>query len=168
VLRRISSTEITDIDQISVRLSTQDYPLVLIFDADNTLVRQGASPTEFARRVNEVIDLFGEMEMVERVIVLTNGPPRGVDRIIGRGNKPWTSRRRLGISRQSGRVWVIGDQVVTDGVLAWRLRGEFFHLVIDPDDDYPHQARMRRLGQHVAPLIFKRGGFSDPPGRNGK
>ena len=52
-------------------------PLVLIFDADNTVVRQGAPLTEFAEQVNRTIDRFEALPAVDQVIVLSNGPPRG-------------------------------------------------------------------------------------------
>jgi len=168
-LGRIPSAAVRDIDEVAARLATQPGPLVLILDADNTLVPQGAAPRQFAQRVNEVIDRFEELVAVERVIVLSNGPQRGVDRMIGRGNKPWTSRRRLGLTRRSAATtWVVGDQVLTDGILAWRLRAEFFLHAIDPTDDFPSQARLRWLGRYVAPLIFRRGALSDPPDRNGR
>jgi predicted HAD superfamily phosphohydrolase YqeG len=167
--RRIPSTSVKNLDEVAARLAEHPGPLTLIFDADNTLVPQGASWAEFRHRVNAVIDEFETMPSVERVIILSNGPQRGADRVIGRGNKPWTSRRRLGLARRSATpIWVIGDQAITDGVLAWRLGAEFFLLAIDPADDYPGQARMRRLGKYVAPLIFRKTGFSDPPNRGGE
>ncbi len=167
--RRIPSTSVKDLDELAARLAEHPGPLTLIFDADNTLVPQGAPPAEFATRVTAVIDRFESMPSVERVIVLSNGPQRGVDRVIGRGNKPWTNGRRLGLARRSATpIWVIGDQVITDGVLAWRLGAEFFLLAIDPADDYPGQARMRRWGKYVAPLIFRKERLSDPPDRSGK
>ncbi len=141
---------------MEARLATEPGPVVVVLDADNTVVRQGASPQEFTEIVNGVIDRLESISSVERVIVLSNGARRGVDRIISGGNKPWTSRRRLGITRRSpAEVWVVGDQVLTDGVLAWRLGGVFFHCAIDPNDAYPRQAAMRRLGRIVAPLIFR-------------
>ena len=168
MLRRIPATSVKNLDEVVARLAAHREPLTLIFDADNTLVRQGACSAEFSHRVNTVIDQFESLPSVERVIVLSNGPQRGVDRMIGSGNKPWTSRRRLGITRRSrGTTWVIGDQVLTDGILAWRLGAEFLLYAIDPTDDYPGQARLRRLARYVAPLIFQRGDLSKPPDRSG-
>jgi len=136
----------------------------MIFDADNTLVPQGASPTEFTRRVEQAIDRFERLESVARVIVISNGPERGSGRVISRVNKPWTTRKRLGISRGSKTpIWVVGDQVVSDGLLAWRLGAVFLHCAIDPDDDFPGQAKQRRLGRFLAPLIFRKKPLSGPP-----
>jgi len=169
VVRRIPFTSVKSLEEIAARLATHRGPVRLIFDADNTLVPQGASSAEFEHRVNAVIDRFESMASVERVIVLSNGPQRGADRVIGRGNKPLTNRRRLGLARRSATpIWVIGDQVITDGVLAWRLGATFFLLAIDPADDYPGQARLRRLGRYVAPLIFRNERLSGPPDRSGR
>jgi len=156
VLRRIASTFVEDIEEVAALVAAEQGPLVLIFDADNTLVPQGVALHEFSTRINEVIDRFAALASVERCVVISNGPRRGVDRMISRGNKPWTSRRRLGLARRSPTpIWVIGDQVLTDGVLAWRLGATFLHCTIDPTDDFPGQARLRRLGRYAAPLIFR-------------
>jgi len=162
VVRRIHSAFVNDIDGVATRLVEHPGPLIMIFDADNTLVPQGASPSEFARRVNEVIDRFEPL--VTRVIVISNGPERGADRMISRVNKPWTSRNRLGISRRSKTpIWVVGDQVFSDGLLAWRLGAVFLHCAIDPNDAFPGQAGQRRLGKFIAPLIFRKN--PRPPAR---
>ena len=169
MVRRIPSISVKNIEEIATRLATHREPLLLIFDADNTLVHQGAPPAEFAPRVNEVIDKFESLAAVERVIVISNGPPRGVERMISRVNTPWTTRRRLGIRRRSKTpIWVVGDQILSDGLLAWRLGATFLQCAIDPADDYPGQSRQRRLGKYVAPLIFRKKRLSDPPDRTGR
>ena len=71
-----------------------------------------------------------------------------------RGNKPWTSRRRLGLDRSRGEVVVVGDQVLTDGVLAWRLGATFLHLVIDDEREDARQSQMRRAGRWVSGWLF--------------
>ncbi len=160
-MRRIQSAFVNDIDEVAARVDAEPGPLIMIFDADNTLVPQGASPSEFARRVNEVIDRFEPL--VTRVIVISNGPERGADRMISRVNKPWTRRIRLGIRRRSRiPIWVVGDQVFSDGLLAWRLGAVFLHCAIDPDDDFPGQSKQRRLGRFLAPLIFRKKPLSGP------
>lgn len=77
-------------------------------------------------------------------------------RVVSRGNKPWTSRRRLGLSGCDSPVVVIGDQVVTDGVLAWRLRATFLHLVIDDESEDTRQTVMRRAGNMLSAILFRR------------
>ena len=91
---------------------------------------------------------------VERVILLTNGPERGVPWMESRGNKPWTTRRRFGLRNHGSPVWVVGDQVMTDGLLAWRLGARFLHLVIDDTNEAISQSSMRRLGRRLLPIFF--------------
>jgi predicted HAD superfamily phosphohydrolase YqeG len=155
MFRRVPITVVEDISKVRARAETTRGPLVLIFDADNTVVRQGAPPAEFAEQVNRTVDWFEALPAVERVIVLSNGPPRGVERMINRGNKPWTTRRRLGLVDSEPNIWVVGDQVLTDGILAWRLGADFFHQAIARSGEQPRQATMRALGRIVGRLFFK-------------
>lgn len=142
-----------DLDGLDTLLSTTRGPITMIFDADNTLVPQGVSVDVFRVGVTAAIRRFEDHPAVTRVIVLTNGPERGVPSMIHRGNKPWTTRRRLGLRRRDD-VWVIGDQILTDGILAWRLGGRFVHLAIDVTNEAQRQATMRRLGRWVRNLLF--------------
>jgi predicted HAD superfamily phosphohydrolase YqeG len=127
----------------------------VIFDVDNTLAAQGVGLDEFAELVNAALDRFERSPGVDRVIALTNGPPRGVERMISRGNKPWTSRRRLGLRGVTTPVVVVGDQLLTDGLLAWRLRATHLHLVLDAQHEPVRQAAMRRLDRAVRSLFFR-------------
>ena len=96
------------------------------------------------------IERFEQDPAVGRVIVMTNGRQRGLSQVIGQGNKPFTTRRRLGLDDGSGPVLVVGDQVLTDGLLAWRLRATYLHLVVDEATEDTQQARMRRIGRLAA------------------
>jgi predicted HAD superfamily phosphohydrolase YqeG len=156
MLQRVPITVVRDLAQLEARAGTIDGPLAVIFDADNTIVPQGAAPEQFAVEVNETIDRFEALPAVERVIVISNGPPRGVERMISRGNKPWTTRRRLALVDWDARIWMVGDQVLTDGLLGWRLKADFFHLAIARTGEQPRQAFMRRLGLALARLFFRR------------
>jgi predicted HAD superfamily phosphohydrolase YqeG len=129
--------------------------VVIIFDADNTLVPQGVDLEAFQRGVNATIERFRTYPHVDRVIVLTNGPERGVPGMIPRANKPWTSRSRLGVAKGHEALWVVGDQVLTDGVLAWRLGATFVHLVLETQGEGRRQTIMRRLGRLVERLLFR-------------
>ena len=154
--RRVRVTVAADVGEVADLARRTGGPLTVIFDADNTIVAQGVPPAEFAASVNRTIDEFEAIESVIQAIVLSNGPPRGVERAINRGNKPWTSRRRIGIDRAAARVWVVGDQVLTDGVLAWRLGAEFFHCAIEQTGEHAGQAVMRRAGRVFGRLFLVR------------
>lgn len=155
MFRRVPMTVVEDLAQLEARARTTEGPIVVILDADNTLVRQGAPPAEFAEQVDRIIDRFETLPAVERVIVLSNGPQRGAERMIHGGNKPFTSRHRLGLVGWASRVWVVGDQVLTDGLLAWRLGADFFHLAISQTDERPRQKTMRVVGRIVGRLFLK-------------
>ncbi len=148
---RHAAGELSDVEVLLDDIGDQ---VTLILDVDGTVARQGAPPDEFERAVNSAIDDLEGHPRVDRAIALTNGAERGVPRMVSRGNKPWTTRRRLGIGR-SDQVVVVGDQVMTDGVLAWRLGGVFIHLVIDDREEPLAQQRMRRRGRWFGPLLFK-------------
>jgi predicted HAD superfamily phosphohydrolase YqeG len=154
MLHRVRRHVTHDLDGLERLLDGSPQKAVIVFDADNTLVRQGAPVDEFRPAVIAAVRRFESRTDVERVIVLTNGPDRDVPGMIHRGNKPWTTRRRLGLAGSGSTVWVVGDQVLTDGVLAWRLGATFVALAIDEEHEPSDQARMRRIGRWVAPLLF--------------
>ena len=153
VFRRVPLVHAADLDALERLLEGVGAAVTLIFDADNTLGPQGVPVDVFQRDVTAAIHRFDALDAVDRVIVLTNGPERGVPGMIHRGNKPWTTRRRLGL-RRSTEVWVVGDQVLTDGILAWRFGATFVHLAIDTEREAPRQTVMRRIGRWIRRLLF--------------
>jgi len=155
ILHRVPIHDVSSLDDVAAFVSAAGGGRVVVFDADNTLVRQGAPLDEFGAAVNSAIDRFDALIEVDRVIVLTNGPERGVSRMISRGNKPWTTRRRLALKKATPIV-VTGDQILTDGLLAWRLGATFLHLVVDEGNEAKSQAVMRRVGSVAAALFFRR------------
>lgn len=156
MLGRVPMREVQSLGEVISFIESTDGEQVIIFDVDNTLAPQGIPITDFSNVVNSAIDRVESNRCVARVIALTNGPQRCVDRIMSRGNKPWTTRRRLGLQRSQPRLVVVGDQVLTDGLLAWRLRATFLQLVIDDDTEEPRQAIMRRIGRIVVVMLFRR------------
>ncbi len=153
--------DVGSLDEVIGFVESSAAEKVIISDVDNTLAPQDVPLAEFALVVNDAIDRLEAHENVARVIALTNGPERGVSRLVSRGNKPWTTRRRLGLRGSQTPVVVVGDQVLTDGVLAWRLGATFLHLVIDDEDEARRQATMRRLGSHLIGILFRRTTMSD-------
>lgn len=154
MFHRVPLHNVSSLDEVADFVTAQPDAQVLIFDADNTLAPQGIPPDHFSLLVDGAIDRFQAHPAVNRVIVLTNGPERGVARITSRGNKPWTTRRRLALQGES-RIVVIGDQVLTDGLLAWRFGATFLHLVIDEAGEATRQATMRGIGKVVTALFFR-------------
>jgi predicted HAD superfamily phosphohydrolase YqeG len=153
-VRKVPLIRVADLDDVARRCAAATPGLIVIFDADNTLVPQRVSAEVFAADVRQVIDRFGAIPSVARVLVLTNGPPRGLPDVMSRGNKPWTSRRRLGLDDRRHPVWVVGDQILTDGFLAWRLGAPYLQLVIDEEREQARQSVMRRIGRLVQRRLF--------------
>ena len=153
---RIPIRDVQSLDDVMAFVESTDGEKVIIFDVDNTLAPQGVPLVEFGQLVNSAIDRVEANPNIARVIALTNGPQRDVERMVSRGNKPWTTRRRLGLRGSSTPLVVVGDQVLTDGLLAWRLGATFLHLVIDDEAEERRQAIMRRIGSIVLVMLFRR------------
>ena len=158
--RRSLHVVVGDLDEVLGLVSTGPDGLVLVFDVDGTIVPQGAPDDAYRKRVGEVIRRFESAANVSRVRVITNGLDRGVPGVISQVGKPWVGRGRLGLSRHD-EVWVIGDQVISDGLLARRLGARFIQLVVSVEVEPAAQARMRRWGRLVRPLILRSGDQSD-------
>jgi len=150
--------DVQSLDEVMAFVESTDGQKVIIFDVDNTLAPQGVPLAEFGQLVNSAIDRVEANPGIARVIALTNGPQRQVARMVSRGNKPWTTRRRLGLRGSSAPLVVVGDQVLTDGLLAWRLKATFLHLVIDDETEERRQAVMRCIGSIVVVMLFRRTG----------
>ena len=158
MLARVPIRDVESLDEVMAFVESTDGQKVIIFDVDNTLAPQGVPLAEFGQLVNSAIDRVEANPGIARVIALTNGPQRQVARMVSRGNKPWTTRRRLGLRGSSAPLVVVGDQVLTDGLLAWRLRATFLHLVIDDETEERRQAVMRRIGSIFVVTLFRRTG----------
>ena len=158
MLGRVPIRDAHSIDDVIAFIESSDDDKVIIFDVDNTVAPQGTMVDDFGALVNAAIDRFEASPNVARVIALTNGTQREVPRLVSGGNKPWTTRRRLGLRGSRESIVVVGDQVLTDGLLAWRLRGTFLHLVIDDETEDRTQATMRRIGRVVLGMFLRREG----------
>ena len=156
MLARVPIRDVQSLDEVITFTESTDGQKVIIFDVDNTLAPQGVPLAEFGLLVNSAIDRVETSPSIARVIALSNGAQREVTRMVSRGNKPWTTRRRLEIGDSSAPLVVVGDQVLTDGLLAWRLRATFLHLVIDDETEEWRQAIMRKIGSIVIALLFRR------------
>jgi predicted HAD superfamily phosphohydrolase YqeG len=126
---------------------------VAIVDLDNTIVPYDTPEADRMNQATEVIEHFGKLPGVGKAVVVTNGPGAALPGLVSRARKPFTSRRRLGLTHDA-ICWVVGDQIVTDGLLAWRLRAPFFLSPLDTSSE-PKRARMqRRVGALLERLFF--------------
>ena len=59
------------------------------------------------------------------------------------------------LDEATAAIWVVGDQVLTDGVLAWRFGATYVQLVVDASAEDTRQAVMRSTGRAVAGILFR-------------
>lgn len=127
-------------------------PLLASWNSDSERLRQG---------LETALAALAAVSSLERVFFLTNSrrpaPPEAVPahRAIytSRASKPW---RLAALHDTAGPIAVIGDQALTDGLLAWRLRKRgavFFHVETMGGPAWPRLQAV--IGRPFAVLIFR-------------
>jgi predicted HAD superfamily phosphohydrolase YqeG len=133
-------------------------PATLVVDVEPLVVPWDSTPTLFANAADDFAQTMRtSIPSVISVIYSNNSRrPRAADgkssiRIVAAARKPW----RIRYLRDEPRpVAVIGDQVLTDGLLAWRLGVSFLHWQVA--GPMPHWPRLQRwLGRIVTPFLFE-------------
>jgi len=146
-----------DVSMMQLIGRLDDFDIVVV-DVDNTLAPDDAPGPVMAARLDEVRRAF-RMSGNGRLVVASNGPrSRAVagDGIVWEMDKPLTRRSRLGISRRDS-VAVVGDKVLTDGVLAHRWRAAFYLKPFTPRSEGQRPGLRRVLERVVRRLLFAEG-----------
>ena len=137
----------------------------LVFDIEPLVSPWNGGQRGLDRGVAEVLDQAGAVPSVRAVVFSTNSArrptvlpaaPAGLQvEYLASAAKPL----RIGPYRDFPRPGaVIGDQIPTDGVLAYRLGYLFMHFD-PPYDNVPLGPRlMHRWGQIVRPVLFRQHG----------
>lgn len=116
-------------------------PSLLIIDLEPMLLAWDEPDDRAAAAIAFLLDRVGDRSPV---LVLTNSrravPAHLAEQFRNRANKPW--RLPLGIV-DTGRVVVIGDTILTDGLLAWRLGATF--VSVDRPSRTPWWPRLQGL-----------------------
>ena len=114
-------------------------PTSLLVDVEPLVAPWKCPPADFVRALAHFCEfIHSEVSSVRELTALTNSSGTMTDltmpgaatfspftrKLISRANKPWTRR---GLRNIPGPRAVVGDQVLTDGLLAWRLRSAFIH-----------------------------------------
>ena len=129
----------------------------LVVDVDGTLLPfrgEGRNSEAFERRLRELT----ADRRLHSVVAVSNAATPWPDRerneripvtVVARARKPWTSRRSLDrpceYASEACRRVVIGDQVLTDGLLAFRLGVPFLRVTARFPGE-PTWPRLMRLG----------------------
>jgi len=137
----------------------------LVFDIEPLVSPWNGGQQGLDRGVAEIVDQAGAVPSVRAVVFSTNSArrptalppaPAGLQvEYLASAAKPL----RIGPYRDFPRPGaVIGDQLPTDGILAYRLGYLFLHFD-PPYDDVPLGPRlMHRWGQIVRPVLFRHQG----------
>lgn len=128
---------------------------VLILDLENTLVPYG--PSRSGKELDAQIDL--EYFRDCKTLVVSNArwtqavQAIGQTPVMGRARKPFTRIARLHAAIGAPEIdAVIGDQFLTDGLLARRLGAVYIESPLSTQDEPAWPRMMRRLGQWLRPL----------------
>lgn len=133
-------------------------PATLVVDVEPLIVPWGSEPTLFANAAYNFAQTVRTcVPSVTDVVYSSNSRcPRSADgksciRIVTAARKPCRTRY---LQDEPQPVAVAGDQVLTDGLLAWRLGASFLHWQVT--GPMPRWPRLQRwLGQLAAPFLFK-------------
>jgi hypothetical protein len=127
-------------------------PLLAPWNSDSERLRQG---------LESALAALAAASSIERVFFLTNSrrtaPPGAVPAhravYTSRAGKPW---RLAALRDAAGPIAVVGDQPLTDGLLAWRMRKRgavFFQIEAMGGPAWPRL--QAAIGRAVAVLIFR-------------
>jgi predicted HAD superfamily phosphohydrolase YqeG len=137
-------------------------PRTLVVDIEPFIAAWDTGQSSLSRGIAWFLDQISAAPHLTTVCFATNSRRRPPDAIIRRQGisylasackplrtVPYRDLPRPGV--------VIGDQIATDGVLAWRLGYSFIHYC--PNSCAPLGPKlMRFLGYPVRPILFKTGG----------
>lgn len=129
---------------------------VLVFDVENTLIDYGIVASDLACALRVAV---GALPPGRVVLVSNSRLPLG--EVVGRdvptftrARKPWTSKAQIRAAAAGQRIAaVIGDQPLTDGLLAWHLGVPWLQLVRQRNEPlWPRVLRF--VGGLLVPFFF--------------
>jgi predicted HAD superfamily phosphohydrolase YqeG len=134
------------------------WPATLVVDVEPLVVPWDSAPTLFANAADNFVQTVrASVPSVTSVVYSSNSRcPRAADgmpgiQIVTAARKPWRTRD---LHDEPGPVAAAGDQVLTDGLLAWRLGASFLHWQVA--GWMPRRPRLQRwIGRIAAPFLFK-------------
>jgi len=135
-------------------------PVVAIWNTGTSELSVGVE--HFAKKLSEIpgIEFVGFVTNSRRHVPVTS--PAGGPTIfyVSSAHKPLFIERYRGLPRPGV---VAGDQLTTDGILAWRLGFDFIHYNPAARDSPPGVRVMNLTGNLLRPLFFNSAGEPGPP-----
>jgi len=159
---RIAYQRLTDPDAIIHRLC-ELAPRTVVVDVEPLIAVWDSGQSSLSRGVAHFLEQVATAPGLAAVCFATNSRRHLLSaiasdsqavRYLASARKPMRTAAYLDLPRPGV---VIGDQVATDGFLAWRLGYSFIHY--DPNCHIPLGPRlMRYLGYSIQPFLFNRRG----------
>jgi hypothetical protein len=134
----------------------------MIFDVEPLVASWHSSQESLDQGIARILGDVRTVTSVQMVVFATNSARRpsavpsgnGIQvRYLASAGKPLRIAPYQGLPRPGA---VAGDQLPTDGVLAYRLRFTFLHYTPQLTDVPPGPGLMHRWGELVRPLLFRR------------
>ncbi|MCD9625255.1 hypothetical protein [Rhabdothermincola salaria] len=150
-MRALQYHHTTDLDT-AFRMARDLGASVVVLDVHGTVASFDVQGVSLQHAAAEAIELAGTLGLAD-IVLLSNARLPFTSRDIGvpvteRARKPW---RRLPRLRHRRDAVVIGDQLITDGFLAWRLGAPFVHCT-----PYSRQAPALPRAQHLIGRCLRR------------
>ncbi len=135
----------------------------VVLDIDNTVVPYGSSGEEERDLIDAVVERIAALPHVESISIVSNagsgrtGPSLPLPShatVVWSADKPLTQRSRLAAGTGTAHTVVIGDLVMTDGLLAWRLAADYYHCPIAVRDPHAAHRVLGWVGRIARPVLF--------------
>jgi predicted HAD superfamily phosphohydrolase YqeG len=158
---RVPRLEARDIQAVWPEVRALE-PTALLIDIEPFVAAWGTDDSALLRGLRERLDECATIASLREVVFVTNShrsPSEGVPSTslpvsyIARARKPFLDVSRFASLRPP--VIVIGDQVLTDGLMAWRLNATFVQVPLPARISFGVRAQ-GSLGRIVASLLFRR------------
>jgi len=160
MIRRLYRLPVADEGKL-VAIVAQRGVSTLIVDVEPFVANWGAPSAEFAEGAVQLArSIAAGAPLISDIIFATNSHRTrpalpGVDElaitVVRAAGKPWRTKYIRGLPSP---VAVVGDQIITDGLLAWRLDVAFLHVV--PTVPMPWWPRLQTvIGRLLSPLLCK-------------
>lgn len=156
LMEQVPVVRCLSMDDAIARVIALKQPHLLIVDIEPGVANWNADAEQRNREIVRVHDALSRAG--HTVWFVSNGSftvdtSSGV-RVTTRARKPWTSIHKRPAGAAGLPCVVIGDQVWTDGLLAYRLRAGF--LMIDlPREGVPLWPRLQRRFSWTPPAMFR-------------
>ena len=153
---RMTAGDLTDLTRVIGRLGS----VTLIVDVEPLVAPWNEKQQSFTEGARLLLATVKTVPTVSIVVFATNSrrtrpnpePIAGISVVVlVHAAKPFRTRYMRGLPRP---IAVVGDQLLTDGILAWRLGSPFIEWEHREPTPWWPRAQMR-LGRRLAPLFFR-------------